>query len=79
MVPAAVCLVLVCSCDAHVQAYLQLTEPRWTGRDDGDVSTDKGFALPLSNHRYREVYHGTLMAAGGFTPASAAEAVESGG
>eukprot|EP01047_Picozoa_sp_COSAG01_P003566 COSAG01_NODE_108_length_25947_cov_25.489593_7_plen_49_part_00 len=33
-------------------AYLQLTEPRWSGRDDGDVTKDKGFSQPLSNHKY---------------------------
>ena len=59
-------------------AYLLLTEPRWTGRDDGDFATDKGFGKPLSNAKYRDIYRGTLMAAGGFTPASAAEAVAAG-
>ena len=46
--------------------------------DDGDIANDKGFSQPLSNHKYREVYHGTLMAAGGFTPASAAAAIADG-
>ena len=64
--------------NAFPLAYLLLTEPRWTGRADGDPTTDKGFAAPLSNARYRQVYHGTLMAAGGFTPRSAAVAVASG-
>ena len=59
-------------------AYLLLTEPRWSGRDDGDVEADQGFSQPLSNQKYRGIYHGTLMAAGGFTPASAAAAVAEG-
>ena len=50
--------------------------PPW--RDDGDFATDKGFGKPLSNAKYRDIYRGTLMAAGGFTPASAAEAVAAG-
>jgi len=49
-----------------------------SGRDDGDVEADKGFTQPLSNQKYRDMYHGTLMAAGGFTPASAAAAVAEG-
>ncbi len=59
-------------------AYLLLTEPRWNGKFDGDISKDKGFSQPLSNQKYRKVYHGTLMAAGGFTPATAAKALEAG-
>ena len=42
------------------------------------MANDKGFSQPLSNHKYREFYHGTLMAAGGFTPASAAAAIADG-
>lgn len=59
-------------------AYLLLTEPRWSSRDDGNPATDKGFLKPLTNGKYRKIYHGTLMAAGGFTPASAAKAVADG-
>jgi N-ethylmaleimide reductase len=58
--------------------YLLLTEPRWTGRNDHDVTKDKGFNLPLTNAKYRGMYKGTLMAAGGFTPATAAAAVAAG-
>lgn len=62
----------------HPLAYLLLTEPRWSGRDDGDVEADKGFSQPLSNQKYRKIYNGTLMAAGGFTPATAADAIANG-
>ena len=59
-------------------AYLLLTEPRWSGRNDHDVATDKGFSQPLTNTRYRAMYRGTLMGAGGFTPSAAARAVADG-
>lgn len=59
-------------------AYLLLTEPRWSGRFDGDVTKDKGFTMPLTNAKYRKLYTGTLIAAGGFTPATAAAAVSDG-
>lgn len=115
-------------------AYLLLTEPRWTGRNDHDITTDKGFNQPLTNAKYRQMYvksshydasqcvrgtarervtcttqkvqavvrqarsrmltacvamlccavlchhryAGTLMAAGGFTPETAAEALRQG-
>ena len=59
-------------------AYLLLTEPRWSPARDGDPSKDVGFTQPLSNKKYRDLYKGTLMAAGGFTPASAAKAIEDG-
>ena len=55
-------------------AYLLLTEPRVGGLLGGpdDVLS------PLRNSRYREIYSGALIGAGGFSPASAALAVESG-
>eukprot|EP00658_Telonema_sp_P-2_P041972 TRINITY_DN30072_c0_g1_i2.p1 TRINITY_DN30072_c0_g1~~TRINITY_DN30072_c0_g1_i2.p1 ORF type:complete len:453 (+),score=89.99 TRINITY_DN30072_c0_g1_i2:84-1442(+) len=59
-------------------AYLLLSEPRWSGKMDHDVKSDRGFAQPLTNHKYRALYHGTLMAAGGFTPLSAAAAIKDG-
>jgi len=62
----------------HGLAYLLLTEPRWNGRDDDDVTKDKGIRKPLSNAHYRQIYKGTLMAGGGFTPASAKKAVADG-
>jgi N-ethylmaleimide reductase len=59
-------------------AYLLLTEPRWSGRDDGNPSSDSGFTKPLTNQKYRQIYNGTLMAAGGFTPETAAQAIQDG-
>jgi N-ethylmaleimide reductase len=59
-------------------AYLLLTEPRWTGKADGDPLTDAGFVTPVSNGKYRDIYRGTLIGAGGFTPKAAAAAVEAG-
>lgn len=59
-------------------AYLLLTEPRWSGKADHDVSNDTGFSKPLSNHKYRQIFTGTLMAAGGFTPFTAAAAIRDG-
>ena len=40
--------------------------------------TDKGFSQPLTNNKYRAMYDGTLMAAGGFTPTTAQAAIEEG-
>jgi N-ethylmaleimide reductase len=57
-------------------AYLNLSEPRWSGRSDGNVAADKGFSQPLANTKYRKSYQGVLMAAGGFTPKSAAKAIQ---
>lgn len=59
-------------------AYLLLTEPRWSSKYDHDHSKDIGFTQPLTNQKYRKVYHGTLIGAGGFTPKTAAEALENG-
>jgi len=59
-------------------AYLFLTEPRWKGSEGDDVTKDDGIRMPLTNHKYRKLYKGTLMACGGFTPASAAAAVREG-
>jgi N-ethylmaleimide reductase len=50
--PDAVYEHAVSGMNAFDLAYLQLTEPRWSGRDDGDVTKDKGFSQPLSNHKY---------------------------
>lgn len=61
-------------------AYLLLTEPRWSGgKYDNDVDKDPGFNMPVTNSiAYRPIYHGTLMAAGGFTPLGGEEAVAGG-
>jgi len=76
--PDTVYTFAVNSLNKYKLAYLLLTEPRWSGRDDGNPSTDKGFNKPLSNKKYRQIYDGTLMAAGGFTPRTAKEAIEHG-
>ncbi|MEM7292339.1 MAG: alkene reductase [Pseudomonadota bacterium] len=58
-------------------AYLLLTEPR-AGGLASPADCDPAFTQPLSSARFRNLYRGTLMAAGGFTPTSAARAVENG-
>lgn len=55
-------------------AYLHLIEPRVQGNAE-DVSKDQN---PVAARRLRQVFHGTLIAAGGFNPASAASLVEEG-
>jgi N-ethylmaleimide reductase len=50
-------------------AYLLLTEPRWVGKHDDSPETDPGFQMPLINlEKYRNLYSGVLIGAGGFTP-----------
>lgn len=50
-------------------AYLLLTEPRWVGKYDASPETDPGFQMPLLNlQKFRSLYSGILMGAGGFTP-----------
>jgi N-ethylmaleimide reductase len=52
-------------------AYLLLTEPRWVGKHDDSPETDPGFQMPLINlQKYRSIYKGILIGAGGFTPTS---------
>eukprot|EP00930_Biecheleria_cincta_P063249 TRINITY_DN48760_c0_g1_i1.p1 TRINITY_DN48760_c0_g1~~TRINITY_DN48760_c0_g1_i1.p1 ORF type:complete len:420 (-),score=69.60 TRINITY_DN48760_c0_g1_i1:15-1274(-) len=65
------------SLNAYPLAYLLFTEPRWAGgKYDNDVEKDPGFNMPITNsNMYRPLYKGILMAAGGFLPASADEAV----
>ncbi len=58
-------------------AYLLLTEPR-AGGLSSPAQDEPAFAAPLSSARFRELYQGTLIAAGGFTPQSAARAIEDG-
>lgn len=58
-------------------AYLLLTEPRVGGMSN-DPEQEKAYARPLANNYYRDLYHGTLIAAGGFTPNSAVDAVANG-
>ena len=58
-------------------AYLLLTEPRCGSLGLAAVE-DAGLRAPIANRRFRALYHGTLMGAGGFTPAGAAAAVQDG-
>jgi N-ethylmaleimide reductase len=52
-------------------AYLLMTEPRWVGRHDGSPETDPGFQIPLINlQKYRSLFDGVLIGAGGFTPST---------
>mmetsp|Transcript_5109 Transcript_5109/g.7771 ORF Transcript_5109/g.7771 Transcript_5109/m.7771 type:complete len:523 (+) Transcript_5109:2-1570(+) len=61
-------------------AYVFLTEPRWVGKHDASPETDPGFQMPLLNlSKYRSVYKGTLMGAGGFTPSTCFGASSTGG
>lgn len=60
-------------------AYLLLTEPRWVGRHDGNHATDPGYRMPLVNGpRFRRLWDGVLLGAGGFTPESSRQAVSDG-
>ena len=63
--------------NAFPLAYLLLTEPRCGGLSKA-ATKDDGFKQPLNNTRYRNLYKGVMMAAGGFTPHSAAAAVANG-
>ena len=61
--------------DSYHLAYLLMTEPRWVGKHDANHETDPGYAMPLMNlQKYRSLYKGTLIGAGGFTPATSYEA-----
>lgn len=61
-------------------AYLLLTEPRWFGGAfDKDHATDPGFKMALVNPaKFRKLYRGCIIGAGGFTPASAEQALKDG-
>ena len=78
--PEALYAHAVAGLDALPLAYLQLTEPRWFGgAHDGKIDEDPGFAMPITNSvRYRPLYGGVLMAAGGFVPPAAGAAVRDG-
>jgi len=55
-------------------AYLLLTEPR-LGVLSNIPAKDNTFEVPEINYKYREIYQGTLMGAGGFTPLTARKAL----
>jgi N-ethylmaleimide reductase len=58
-------------------AYLMLTEPR-VGALSVPPETDRSHQHPLRNARFRTLYRGTLIGAGGFTPLTAEAAVAEG-
>ena len=58
-------------------AYLLLTEPR-VGVLSNIPAKDNTFEVPVSNYKYREIYQGTLMGAGGFTPLTAKKTLSKG-
>jgi N-ethylmaleimide reductase len=59
----------------HQLAYLLITEPRWVGRYDATPESDPGFQMPLINlQKYRSLFDGIMIGAGGFTPATSYEA-----
>ena len=58
-------------------AYLMLTEPR-VGALSVAPEADGSHAQPLRNARFRRIYRGTLIGAGGFTPRTAQAAVADG-
>jgi N-ethylmaleimide reductase len=56
-------------------AYLLMTEPRWVGKYDATPEVDPGFQMPLLNlQKFRSLYNGVMIGAGGFTPTSSFEA-----
>jgi len=60
-------------------AYLLLTEPRWDPKFKGDAVTDPGHQLPSVNaDKFRSLYEGVLIGAGGYTPLSGLQALELG-
>ena len=58
-------------------AYLMLTEPR-VGGLSLHPAEETAYQHPLRNARFRHLYEGVVIGAGGFTPRSAVQAVESG-
>jgi N-ethylmaleimide reductase len=60
--------------NAFPLAYVMLTEPR-VGALSVDPDFDASHGHPLRNARFRSLYRGTLIGAGGFTPQSAEAAL----
>lgn len=58
-------------------SYLLLTEPR-VGGLDADPGRDSAASQPIRSARFRSLYRGALIGAGGFTPTTAAAAVANG-
>jgi len=75
--PQAVYTYAVAGLNKFPLAYLMLTEPRVGGLSEA-AETETAFRHPTVNMPYRDLYHGTLIGAGGFTPDTASQAVASG-
>ena len=73
--PTATFRYAISGLNAFPLAYLMLTEPR-VGGLSLDPKSETAYSHPLSNQKYRELFDGVLIGAGGFTPKSAAAAVE---
>ncbi len=58
-------------------AYLMLTEPR-VGGLSAAPEEEEAYVHPLRNVHYRDLYEGTLIGAGGFTPNTAKDAIAAG-
>ncbi|HTV96415.1 MAG TPA: hypothetical protein VME42_10425 [Steroidobacteraceae bacterium] len=67
----------VAGLNAFPLAYLMLTEPR-IGALSVDPDADHSHGQPMRNARFRTLYRGTPIGAGGFTPASAEAALARG-
>jgi N-ethylmaleimide reductase len=67
----------VAGLNAFPLAYLLLTEPR-VGALSVDPAADCSHVQPMRNMRFRSLYSGILIGAGGFTPRTAAAAVHGG-
>jgi N-ethylmaleimide reductase len=63
--------------NAFPLAYLMLTEPR-VGGLSVEPEADQAHRHPLRNRQYRELFQGTCIGVGGFTPVSAQLAVDEG-
>ncbi len=75
--PDQVCAHAIRGLNEFPLAYLMLTEPRVGGLSLA-AEEEVAYRHPLCNAKYRKLYQGTLMGAGGFTPDTAARAVEEG-
>jgi len=74
--PESVYEYIVENLNQYKLAYLLLTEPRVGGLAGYTVNSPK---LPaLRNAKYREIYKGMMIGAGGFSPNSAREAIDNG-
>ena len=75
--PEALYAYAVAGLNVYPLAYLLLTEPRVGGLSQPPEEED-AYRHPLANAPYRDLFHGPLIGAGGFTPRTAVEAIESG-